>query len=204
VTRNLAATWSGGWFEVWAGPAPAERARAGRRPEAAARGSRNRTAILAAAVVVVAVLAATAYVLLGRHSRHPATAAAVTSAPKLPTPTASVTSGAAKLGKWGYITSRATDTAPLTVAELYPAQFLINGSSFVRTTDRADTNCDQGLFGPQLQNAAKVYGCTQVVRASYISVDQTMMGTIGVVNLSSANDAARPGPRPDQTTSSPR
>ena len=160
----------------------------------AARGSRNRTAILAAAaVVVVAVLAATAYVLLARHSRHPATAAPVTSAPKLPTPTAAVTSGAAKLGKWGYITGRATDTAPLTVAELYPAQFLINGSSFVRTTDRADTNCDQGLFGTQLQNAAKVYGCTQVVRASYISGDQTMMGTIGVVNLSSANDAAKAG-----------
>jgi hypothetical protein len=162
--------------------------------KAAARGSRNRTAILAAAaVVVVAVLAATAYVLLGRHSRHPATAAPVTSAPKLPTPTASVASGAAKLGKWGYITSRATDTAPLTVAELYPAQFLINGSSFVRTTDRADANCDQGLFGTQLQNAAKVYGCTQVVRASYISGDQTMMGTIGVVNLSSINDAAKAG-----------
>ena len=162
--------------------------------KAAARGSRNRTAILAAAaVVVVAVLAATAYVLLGRHSRNPATAAPVTSAPKLPTPTASVASGAAKLGKWGYITSRATDTAPLTVAELYPAQFLINGSSFVRTTDRADTNCDQGLFGTQLQNAAKVYGCTQVIRASYISGDQTMMGTIGVVNLSSTNDAAKAG-----------
>jgi hypothetical protein len=143
--------------------------------------------------VVVASLTATAYVLLGRHSRHPATAAPVTSAPKLPTPTASVTSGAAKIGKWGYITSRATDTAPLTVAELYPAQFLINGSSFVRTTDRADTNCDQGLFGTELQNAAKVYGCTQVVRASYISGDQSMMGTIGVVNLSSANDAAKAG-----------
>jgi hypothetical protein len=160
----------------------------------AARGSRNRTVILAAvAVVAVAVLAATAYVLLGRPSRHPSTAAPVTAAPKLPTPTAPVTSGAAKLGKWGYLTSRATDTAPLTVAELYPAQFLINGSSFVRTTDRADSTCDQGLFGTQLQDAAKVYGCTQVVRASYVSSDQTMMGTIGVVNLSSANDAAKAG-----------
>ena len=144
-------------------------------------------------MLVAAVLAATAYVLLGRHSRHPATAASITSAPKLPTPTVSVASGAARLGKWGYITSRATDTAPLTVAELYPAQFLINGSSFVRTTDRADTHCDQGLFGTQLQNAAKVYGCTQVIRASYISGDQTMMGTVGVANLSSTNDAAKAG-----------
>ncbi|MGO9779343.1 MAG: hypothetical protein ACLPQY_06145 [Streptosporangiaceae bacterium] len=178
------------------GPDQSRRGEPGRAAarKAAARGSRNRTVILAAAAVVaVAALAATAYVLLGRHARNAATAAPVTSAPKLPTPTASVTSGAAKLGKWGYITSRATDTAPLTVAELYPAQFLINGSSFVRTTDRADTSCDQGLFGTQLQNAAKAYGCTQVVRASYISSDQTMMGTIGVANLSTANDAAKAG-----------
>ena len=32
-----------------------------------------------------------------------------------------------------------------------------------------------------------------MVRASYVSSDQTMMGTIGVVNLSSANDAAKAG-----------
>ena len=150
----------------------------------------------AAAVVVIAGVAAAAYLLLTRHPNHASAAkgsSPVTSAPKLPTPTASGTSAASKLGKWGYITSRATDAAPLTVAELYPAQFLINGSSFVRATDRADTDCNQGLFGTQLQNAAKVYGCSQVVRASYVSSDQTMMGTIGVVNLSSANDAAKAG-----------
>ena len=147
----------------------------------------------AAAVVVIAGVAAAAYLLLTRHPNHASAAkgsSPVTSAPKLPTPTASA---ASKLGKWGYITSRATDAAPLTVAELYPAQFLINGSSFVRATDRADTDCNQGLFGTELQNAAKVYGCSQVVRASYVSSDQTMMGTIGVVNLSSANDAAKAG-----------
>ena len=160
----------------------------------AARGSQSRTiAVAAAAVVVIAGVAAAAYLLLTRHPNHASAAkgsSPVTSAPKLPTPTASA---ASKLGKWGYITSRATDAAPLTVAELYPAQFLINGSSFVRATDRTDTDCNQGLFGTQLQNAAKVYGCSQVVRASYVSSDQTMMGTIGVVNLSSANDAAKAG-----------
>jgi len=172
----------------------------GRGPGAAARrvarGSRTTAIVTAtAAVVVVAAIAAVAFVLLTRHSR-PSTAAAGASVPKLPSPTASGslgTSGASRLGKWGYITSRATDAAPLTVAELYPAQFLINGSSFVRTTDRADTGCNQALFGTKLQNAAKVYGCSQVVRASYISGSQTMMGTIGVVNLSSANDAAKAG-----------
>jgi len=159
---------------------------------------RARTIVLASAgVVVIAALAVVAYTLLSGHPGH--SSAATGSSPglsKLPSPSASGslgTSGASRLGKWGYITSRATDAAPLTVAELYPAQFLITGSSFVRTTDRADTNCDQALFGTQLQNAAKVYGCSQVVRASYISGSQTMMGTIGVVNLSSANDAAKAG-----------
>jgi hypothetical protein len=159
------------------------------------RGSRTRTIGLAAAGVVIVAVAAVAYFLLTGNSRH-SNAAAGSSAPKLPTPTTSGslgTSGASRLGKWGYITSRATDAAPLTVAELYPAQFLINGSSYVRTTERADTDCNQGLFGTQLQNATKVYGCTQVVRASYVSSNQTMMGTIGVVNLSSANDAAKAG-----------
>ena len=164
----------------------------------AADSFRARTIVLVAAgVVVIAALVVVAYTLLSGHSGH--SSAATGSSPglsKLPSPSASGslgTSGASRLGKWGYITSRATDAAPLTVAELYPAQFLITGSSFVRTTDRADTNCDQALFGTQLQNAAKVYGCSQAVRASYISGGQTMMGTVGVVNLSSANDAAKAG-----------
>ncbi len=163
-----------------------------RRPP---RGSRTLAIALAAAGVVIVAVAAVVYLLLNGHSQHP-TAAAGSPAAKLPTPATSGslgTAGASRLGKWGYITSRATDAAPLTVAELYPAQFLINGSSYVRTTERADTDCNQGLFGTQLQGAAKAYGCTQVVRASYVSSDQTMMGTIGVVNLSSANDAAKAG-----------
>ena len=114
-------------------------------------------------------------------------------APKLPTPTTSPTSAAAKYGKWGYITGRSTDTTPLTVDELYPAQFEINSQSFVRTTDRADTDCNSALFGSKLQHSAKAYGCNQVVRASYVSSNQTMMGTIGVVNLDNSNDAAKAG-----------
>ena len=178
------------------GPSALGRGRGAARK--AADGFRTRTIVLAAAgVVVIAALAVVAYTLLNGHSGH--SSAATGSSPglsKLPSPSASGslgTSGASRLGKWGYITSRATDAAPLTVAELYPAQFLITGSSFVRTTDRADTDCDQALFGTQLQNAAKVYGCSQVVRASYISGSQAMMGTVGVVNLSSANDAAKAG-----------
>ncbi|HEY0717399.1 MAG TPA: hypothetical protein VGD68_07260 [Streptosporangiaceae bacterium] len=146
-----------------------------------------------AGAVVVAALAATAYTFLTGKSGHNATTGAGVTAPKLPSPTAPATAAGSKYGKWGFITSRATDQPLLTVNELYPAQFEINNSSFQRTTDRADTNCNSALFGTALQKAAKAYGCTQVVRASYVSSDQSMMGTIGVVNLSTANDAAKAG-----------
>jgi hypothetical protein len=159
-----------------------------------ARSSKMKVILLTGAgAVVVAALGATAYTLLTGKSGHNGTTGAGVTAPKLPSPTASATAAGAKYGKWGFITSRTTDATPLTVTELYPAQFEINNSSFQRTTDRADTNCNSALFGTQLQKAAKAYGCTQVVRASYVSSDQSMMGTIGVVNLSSANDAAKAG-----------
>jgi hypothetical protein len=166
----------------------------GGRGGARARSSKMKIILLTGAgAIVLAALGATAYTFMSGKSGHSGTAGAGVTAPKLPTPTTSPTSAAAKYGKWGYITGRTTDTTPLTVDELYPAQFEINGQSFVRTTDRADTDCNSALFGSQLQHAAKAYGCNQVVRASYVSSDQTMMGTIGVVNLDNSNDAAKAG-----------
>jgi hypothetical protein len=168
--------------------------RGGRGGGSRGRASRMKVILLVgAAAVVLAALGATAYTFLTGRSGHSGTTGAGVTEPKLPTPTASASSGVSKYGKWGYITSRATDPTALTVDELYPAQFEISGQSFERTTDRADTNCNDALFGSQLQNAAKAYGCNQVVRASYVSSDQQMMGTIGVVNLTNSNDAAKAG-----------
>jgi hypothetical protein len=168
--------------------------RSGRGGGSRGRASRMKIILLTGAgAVVLAALGATAYTFLTGRSGHSGTTGAGVTEPKLPTPTASATSGVSKYGKWGYITSRATDPTPLTVNELYPAQFEISGLSFERTTDRADTNCNDALFGSHLQNAAKAYGCNQVVRASYVSSDQQMMGTIGVVNLTDSNDAAKAG-----------
>jgi hypothetical protein len=175
-----------------AGPAAAPRKRSGR---SARGGSRNRTIILAAAgAVIVAALGATAYTFLaGRGAKTGPQAS--TAGPKLPAtqPSPLSTSAASKLGKWGHITSRSTDKTPLGLNETFPAQFLINGVSLVRTADRSDTDCTQALFGSALQAAAKHNGCSQVVRASYMSSDQKLMGTIGVVNLSTSNGAARVG-----------
>jgi hypothetical protein len=162
----------------------------------AAGGSRNRTIILAGAgAVVVAALAVTAYTFLSGNSKNAAGSSTTVTAPKLPTtqPSAAGTSAGAKYGKWQYITSRATDKTPLTLGELFPAQFLINGSSYIRTVDRSDNDCNAGLFGSQLQSAAQSNGCTQVLRASYMSADQKMIGTVGVVNLSTADGATKVG-----------
>jgi len=49
------------------------------------------------------------------------------------------------------------------------------------------------VYGADLQAALQSGKCTQVVRASYLSGDNTMMGTVGVVNLVSSNAAQKAG-----------
>lgn len=97
------------------------------------------------------------------------------------------------LGRWGHITSRADDPVPLTLHELYPARFVIDGGSFVRTAQRLDTRCGRALLGTRLRSAARKADCSQVLRASYTSTDRKLMGTIGVVNLATAAAAAATG-----------
>ena len=92
-------------------------------------------------------------------------------------------------GKWQHIASRAQDPKALTLDELYPAQFELNGGSFTR----AAASGEQGLHAGGLRlGPAAGAGNRQVhpvVRASYVSGDGTMMGTVGVVNLNSSTDA---------------
>jgi hypothetical protein len=97
------------------------------------------------------------------------------------------------LGKWQHIGSRAKDPQPLTIAGLYPPQFSLNGKSYVRTAASATKTCSLAVYGADLQAALQTGKCTQVVRASYISGDGTMMGTVGVVNLISSNAAQKAG-----------
>ena len=97
------------------------------------------------------------------------------------------------LGKWQHIVSRAKDPQALTIAGLYPPQFSLNGKSYVRTAASATKTCSLAVYGPDLQAALQTGKCTQVVRASYLSGDGTMMGTVGVVNLVSSNAAEKAG-----------
>jgi len=97
------------------------------------------------------------------------------------------------LGKWQHIGTRAQDPEPLTLQQLFPPQFKLNGSSYIRTAADVSKSCSLAVFGSNLQAALQAGHCTQVLRASYISGDGTMMGTVGVANLSSSAAAQKAG-----------
>jgi hypothetical protein len=149
--------------------------------------------LIAAGVLVLAAAGAAAYHFATQpHSTviHPGTSL------KLPTtnPTAGSKYLSAKLGKWQHIGTRKLDPAPLTVAELFPPAFqLPDGGRFTRAAASANKDCTLAVFGQNLQTALQSSKCTQVLRASYVSGTGKIMGTIGVVNLSTANDAQQAG-----------
>jgi hypothetical protein len=97
------------------------------------------------------------------------------------------------LGKWQHIGTRSRDPQALTIAGLYPPQFSLNGKGYVRTAASVTKTCSVAVYGADLQAALQSGKCSQVVRASYISADGTMMGTVGVVNLISSNAAEKAG-----------
>jgi hypothetical protein len=101
-------------------------------------------------------------------------------------------SRSASLGQWGHIATRAGDPVPLTVAQLYPLQFTAAGTSYTRTASKKASQCTNAVFGARLISAVAHAGCSQVVRASYLS-DTKMMGTIGVLNLRTVAAAERTG-----------
>ena len=49
------------------------------------------------------------------------------------------------------------------------------------------------MYGSDLQTALQTAHCSQVLRASYISGNGTMMGTVGVANLTSTSAAQKAG-----------
>jgi len=170
-----------------------EVARPGRRRGGGTRHRvRSRVAWLAAAAVIAAGAGFAAY----KYLYEPRVNAPVPSTLRLPTnvPGSPGSPGFdPALGKWQHIGTRSRDPQPLTIAALYPPQFSLNNASYVRTAASATKTCSVAVFGADLQAALQSGHCTQVVRASYISGDGTMMGTVGVVNLGSSNAAQKAG-----------
>ncbi|MHB1595790.1 MAG: hypothetical protein ACYCO9_13105 [Streptosporangiaceae bacterium] len=97
-------------------------------------------------------------------------------------------------GPWKYISTRSTDLVPLTAAELYPQSFTSGKTGYFRAAVAASTHCQGALIGSGLQAAVRKAGCSQAVRATYLSRGIKVMATIGVFNLASftkATDAAK-------------
>ncbi len=176
------------------GPVAPARAGGQDAPPGRRRGGRTKRrfrarAWLAAAVVVVAAAGFGSYKFL----YEPRVNAPVPPTLRLPT-TAPGSPGFDKtLGLWQHIGTRSEDSEPLTITGLYPPQFALGGSSYVRTAASVTKTCSLAVYGADLQAALQSGHCTQVLRASYISGDGTMMGTVGVVNLISASAAQKAG-----------
>jgi len=159
----------------------------GRRRNARARRRFPRAAYLAVAAVVLAGAGIAGFKYLYEHRVN----APVSATLRLPTTVPSNPDYVKALGKWQHIGTRAEDPSPPTIDELFPPQFELNGSSFVRTAANLTQTCSLAVYGASLQAALQSGGCTQVLRASYVS--GSMMGTIGVINLVSASAAGKAG-----------
>jgi hypothetical protein len=96
-----------------------------------------------------------------------------------------------KYGTYCHIELSADDPTPLTVSELFPPAFTNDAdkNSYSLVSTKLDKTCSKAVIGAGLISALKAGKCTQVVRASYVSGNGKIMGTIGVVNLSTTNEA---------------
>jgi hypothetical protein len=145
-----------------------------------------------AAVLILGVAGAGAYKLIDKGNPGIGNAGISAASSNLTLPTDEGTSSdplfSAKLGKWQHIDTRKLDPAPVTIAQLYPPAFIypaVGGIQFLRASANLTKTCGLAVFGDFLQAALQSGGCDQVARASYVSGDQKIMGTIGVANLSS-------------------
>jgi len=169
-------------------PAADDQATTTRRPGKRGVRRNGMMAGLLLAPVLVVVLVVGGYVYLsGRHAPAPSHSAPPShpaAAPNSPAPT---------LGPWKHIESRSQDAVPLTIGELFPAKFTVDGQSGTLTVSKEGTKCTHEVIGSKLAKAVRKADCTQVLRASYLSTDRKIMATVGVLNLTDATQAGKAG-----------
>ena len=160
-------------------------------------GKRNASASLsgkglllaAVAVVVVGIVAVAAYAFVLKPKSptgNPSDQGA------LPTGSAAASQQACaeQLGTYCHIETRTDDPTPLTTAELFPPAFTneADKTSYSLVSTKLDKTCSDAVIGANLIKQLQG-NCSQVLRASYVSGDGKIMGTIGVVNLMTTNEA---------------
>ena len=153
-------------------------ASASRRTGGLSGRSHRALAGLLMAPVVVVILIVAVYVYLSSRPVTPTVHAAAPSHRPVVSSSAAPT-----LGPWKHIEAQAVDPLPLSIGELFPARYSAGANSGIRTVDKVDTKCTKAVIGSTLQSAVGKAGCTQVLRASYLSANRKLMATIGVLNL---------------------
>ena len=156
-----------------------------------ARGKRKgrSSVVLAVSAVVVLAVAAAAFLLYTASHNSPSVALPTTT-PKATHPTASASPTPTPTD---HILSRTADPLPLSISQLFPVNFTSGGRVFARTITKTQKNCPAAIVGTRLQTAVKAAKCSQVIRASYVAATIKVMGTIGVLNLSTSQKAAKAG-----------
>src|SRR5215472_5330351 len=156
------------------------------RKNARRRRGRTRRRVVVAGVCLpaIAVLAAVAY------TRYPG-GHAPASSPNSHTSSAALSDSqpSPSLGRWQHIATRAADSSPLTLSQLFPARVTAASTGYTRTAQLASSHCPGAVFGAKLKAAVHRYKCSQVMRASYLAKGPKLMGTIGVLNLSNSAGA---------------
>jgi hypothetical protein len=153
--------------------------------------SGKRLLYAALAVVAVGIVSVAAYVFVLK----PQATAGSPNASQGPLPTsgaqASQQACAKQLGTYCHIEARTDDPTPLTTAELFPPAFTNekDNTSYSLVSTKVDKTCSGAVIGPDLIKKLQGGSCTQVLRASYVSGDGKIMGTIGVVNMTTTNEA---------------
>jgi hypothetical protein len=150
----------------------------------------KRLLFAALAVVAVGIIGVAAYVFVLKPS-SPASNA--TAQGPLPTGSAVPSQQACvkQLGTYCHIELATDDPKLLTTAELFPPAFTNekDKTSYQLVSTKLDKTCGNAVIGSTLVKALQTGKCTQVLRGSYVSGGNKIMGTIGVINLSTTNKA---------------
>jgi hypothetical protein len=150
---------------------------------------RRRVVVAGVCAPAIAIVAAMAFQHPGGHAHPPGSAPDSHAASAV----SSDSQPSASLGTWQHIATRAGDPSPLTLSQLFPAQFAVGSASYTRTAQLGSAHCSRAVFGGKLQAAVRKYGCSQVMRASYLDSARKLMGTIGVLNLTNSSGANKVG-----------
>jgi hypothetical protein len=147
------------------------------------------------AILMVGAVGAAAYTYLHKPKSAANPSATAGALPSPGTTSAETAACVKQFGEYCHIELRTDDPVPLTLAEVFPPAFTneTDHTSFTRIGTRLDKKCANAVIGPDLISALHSDACTQVLRGSYVSGNGKIMGTIGVINLATTNEAHHAG-----------